>query len=169
MHEVPIHPILVHIPIALAVLMPLIFGGLIIAIRRDFLPVQSWWIAVLLQLVLALGSIAALGSGHAEEERVEDFVPKEMIESHEHLAMAMAGTALVALVLSAASLRKGIKGERLYRVASFAASLAVLGLAGMVGHQGGELVYKHGAAGIAQPTQLSNPPAPEEEENPDHP
>lgn len=166
MFEVPIHPILVHIPVALSVLMPLLFGGLILAIRRDLLPARSWWIAVLFQLVLTIGCIASLGSGHAEEERVEDFVPHEAIESHERLAGAMTAAAVIALVIAAAGLRQSPK-EGLFRTGALLTSLFVLGLAGAAGHRGGELVYKHGAAGNTPAIQSSSPASPEEEEESD--
>ena len=42
MDTLPLHPKIVHLPIALAVLMPLITAGLLIAWWRDMLPRRTW-------------------------------------------------------------------------------------------------------------------------------
>ena len=42
METLPLHPKIVHLPIALAVLMPLITAGLLIAWWRDMLPRRAW-------------------------------------------------------------------------------------------------------------------------------
>lgn len=163
MQTIPLHPSLVHVPIALAVIMPLMFLGLFFFIRRGSLPDQAWWIAVLLQVVLVLGAMAAGASGHKEEERVEDAVPHAAIEKHEHMAGAMTGTAIAAFVLAAASLRK-TRATSALRIGSILLSFAVFALAGLVGHAGGELVYKHGA-GAPPPVPMQQPFSPEDEDN----
>ena len=48
----PLHPAVVHFPIALAALVPLLAVLAIVAIRRRFLPPHSWWLVVLLQALL---------------------------------------------------------------------------------------------------------------------
>jgi uncharacterized membrane protein len=163
MQQIPLHPSLVHVPIALAVLMPFILIGLLIFIRRGSLPAGAWWIGVLLQATLVIGSLSAIASGHKEEERVEDAVPHESIEKHEHLAGAMTAGGLVVLVLSAAALRK-TKATTMLQIASIAVAFVVMNLAAATGHEGGELVFKHGAA---TPNTSQLPPlhstSPEEE------
>lgn len=139
MQPIPVHPSLVHVPIALAVIMPLMFLGLFFFIRRGSLPDQAWWIAVLLQVVLVVGAVAASASGHKEEERVEDIVPHAAIEKHERFAGAMTGAAIVVFILAAAGLRRG-KASSALRIAAIALSLTTFGLAGLVGHAGGESV-----------------------------
>lgn len=161
MQPIPIHPSLVHVPIALAVIMPLMLLGLFFFIRRGSLPEQAWWIGVLMQAVLVIGALTAGASGHKEEERVEELVPHAAIEKHEHFAGAMTGATIGVLILAAAALRKG-KASSALRIAAITLSLATFALAGLVGHAGGELVYKHGAA-APPPSPMQHAPSPEEE------
>ena len=46
------HPKLVHLPIALGVLMPLVAGGLLVAWWRKWLPGRAWVVAIALQAAL---------------------------------------------------------------------------------------------------------------------
>ncbi len=143
------HPKLVHIPIALGALMPLIAGGLLIAWWRNWLPARAWAIAVGLQLVLVLGGVLALRTGNAEEERVERVVPEALIEQHEEAAEAFVSTSAVvlALMLLASAFRNRPLALPLAAAASVG-TLAVFGLGYKTGHAGGDLVYGHGAAQV---------------------
>ena len=73
------HPKLVHLPIALAVLMPLVAAGLTFAWWRKWLPARTWVIAIALQAVLVVSGMLALRSGSVEEERVERTVAESFI------------------------------------------------------------------------------------------
>jgi hypothetical protein len=68
------HPKVVHIPMALGVLMPLIAGGLALAWWRSWLPWRAWFVAVGLQVALLVSGVVALRTGEAEEDRVERIV-----------------------------------------------------------------------------------------------
>lgn len=146
MDMLPLHPKLVHLPIALAVLMPLISGGLLLAWWRDWLPRRAWWLAVALQALLLASGLAARSAGEEDEERVERVVPHDAIEEHEEAATGFligGGVALV-LALGAALLRR----EGLARgvaATTVAATLAVTWLGFRVGEAGGKLVYQYGA------------------------
>jgi uncharacterized membrane protein len=141
------HPKLVHIPIALAVLMPLVTGGLLLAWWRKWLPARTWAIAVALQVVLVGSGILALRSGEAEEERVERAVAERFIEKHEEAAETFvwaSGGVLAVMLLGFA-----LSSRRTGPVAATAATLGtlvVLGLGYRTGQAGGDLVYRHGAA-----------------------
>jgi len=54
------HAVVVHIPIALGVLMPLVAGGLLLAWWRKWLPPRSWALAIVLQAVLVGSGVVAL-------------------------------------------------------------------------------------------------------------
>lgn len=97
MDTLPLHPKIVHLPIALAVLMPLITAGLLIAWWRDMLPRRTWWIAVALQAVLVGSGLYARETGEADEERVEARVGEAPLEAHEEAATVFVIGALVAL------------------------------------------------------------------------
>lgn len=145
-----LHPKIVHLPIALAVLMPAIAGGILLAWWRGALPGRAWLIAVLLQGTLAVSGFAALQTGEADEERVEKVVQESAIEAHAEAGEAFVWGAGVAFVLAlgafgALMMRK----EGAAQGAALAAGVAmvvVLGLGYRVGEAGGALVYEHNAA-----------------------
>ena len=100
-----------------------------------------------LQAMLVLSSFAAMRTGEAEEDRVESVVAESAIETHEEAAELFTWAAAGALVLYVASAAIPVAGvARSFAVAATAVSLIVLILGYRVGHAGGELVYRHGAA-----------------------
>jgi hypothetical protein len=148
----PLHPAVVHLPIALALLAP--FAALLaaLAIRAAWLPARAWAAVVLLQGLLVASAWAALETGEREEERVESVVRESRIEAHEKAAERFLPLAIGALVVSSAGLIAGRTGA-FGRGATVAAAAGVLAAAVAVGHSGGELVYRHGAASAyATPT-----------------
>jgi hypothetical protein len=141
------HPKLVHVPMALAVLMPLVAAGLAIAWWRRWLPPRAWAIAVVLQAILFGSGILAMRSGEADEDRVEQVVSHAAIEEHEHAAEAFvwasgAVLGLVALTGLLAGRRAGLSLASVATVGTF----VVLALGVRTGQAGGGLVYQHGAA-----------------------
>lgn len=141
------HPKLVHIPMALAVLMPLVAGGLSLSWIRGWLQPRAWVLAVALQGVLLVSGIVALRSGEAEEHRVERVVPEHYIEAHEEAAEVFVGTggAVLGLMAVALAFARHPLGRRLAVTASLG-TLVVAGLGYRTGAAGGALVYRHGAA-----------------------
>jgi hypothetical protein len=143
----PLHPKLVHLPIALAVLMPLVLLGLGLAIHRAWLPTRTWILAAILQALLLGGGVAARWSGERDEDRVEDRVPEAALEAHERAASLFligAGGTLVLVVAAGVTRRRG-PALALMGI-GWAASLGVLGLGFRVGEAGGRLVYGPGGA-----------------------
>ena len=141
----PLHPAVVHLPIALAVLMPLLAAAGTFAIANGFVPARTWLVVALLQVLLAGSAWLAVETGEAEEERVERIVAERHIEAHEEAAERLLIAAAVGVLLIAAGLLPDRLG-RAGRVLGTLASLGVLAAAVSVGHSGGELVYRHGAA-----------------------
>ncbi len=143
----PLHPMIVHIPMALAVLMPLVAGGILVAWWRGYLPKRSWSIVCALQLVLLASSLLAMRSGENDEDRVEHIVPESAIEHHEHAAKQFTWGAGLLLVVSLLPLSLRKEGQaRTAAAMTLTGALVVLWLGYRVGEEGGELVYKHGAA-----------------------
>lgn len=141
----PLHPAVVHLPIALAILFPLVAILGIISIQKGFFRPRTWAVVVLLQLLLLGSGWMALETGEDQEERVESIVAEHHIEEHEEAAERFLILAGIGLLVGAAGLlphRAGIFG----RAAGALVSVGVLAAAVSVGHTGGELVYKHGAA-----------------------
>jgi uncharacterized membrane protein len=152
----PLHPAVVHLPIALALLVPLVALAALIAARAGWQPSRAWAFVVLLQACLVGSAFVAIETGENEEERVERVVAERHIEAHEERAERLLWGAGIALLVSAGGLASGRFGS-LARPLGFALSLGVLALAVDVGHTGGELVYEHGAAG-AYTNDVTAPP-----------
>jgi hypothetical protein len=101
-------------------------------------------VLILQAAVLASGWLAE-EQGEHEEERVERVIGEEPIEEHEEAAERFMLIAGLTLALGVA----GLLGNPLGAVArglTVAAALASVAMVAAVGHSGGELVYRHGAA-----------------------
>jgi hypothetical protein len=158
------HPKVVHIPMALGVLMPLIAGGLALAWWRGWLPWRAWLVAVGLQAVLLASGVVALRTGEAEEDRVERIVSESLIEAHEEAAevFVWGSGAVLAMMLAAAAFNQKRSGLPTAAVATLG-TLVVLGLGYRTGQAGGSLVYEHGAAQVyttSGPGDARTAPAP---------
>jgi hypothetical protein len=143
----PLHPALVHFPIAVAVMLPLAAAGVAIAIAAGWLDRRSWVLVVALHAFGAGMAWWAVDAGHDQAERVVKAVPgiKRFVHEHaehgEQLAWGFTGT----WILTAAGLLGGTAGRRA-RVLAVIGAAVVAGLAVPTGESGGALVYRHGAA-----------------------
>lgn len=142
---VPLHPAIVHLPIALAVLLPLFAIGGLIAVRRGASPRGAWGITVALAAALVATGLIAKETGEDGEERVEKVVPKAAFEAHEEAADRFVVIGLSVFALSLLGLRRDAIGNA-GRIVATAGTVAVLAAGYSVGHAGGKLVYEHGAA-----------------------
>jgi hypothetical protein len=144
---VTLHPLAVHLPIALAVLVPLVSSGILLAWHRGALPRRAFLIAVALQLLLVASGVVALRTGEADEEIVEAAVPEAALEAHEEAAelFVYAAGALAVVFVAVAALKDRPAAKSLAAVAT-AGSLVILGFGYQTGEAGGALVYEHGAA-----------------------
>ena len=141
------HPQMVHLPLALGLVLPLIAFVVFWAWTRRVFPKSTFAIVVLLQGLLVVGAFSAVRSGEAEEERVQEVIEESLIEAHEDAAKAFTAASVAVLVVMAAALvLKSERGSKRLAMLSCLGTLAVLGLGIRVGQLGGELVYKHGAA-----------------------
>lgn len=139
----PLHPAMVHFPIVFAVLLPIVVLVSLWVERR--VRNRTWAWVVLAAVGLVVTTWFAVETGEREEERVEYLVTESRLEHHEEagemfLTLA-AGTLIVALI----GLARGRVG-RAARGLTVLASLIVLLAGWRVGHSGGELVYREGAA-----------------------
>ncbi len=141
----PLHPAIVHFPIVLTMLAPLVAGAAIYAIRRGTAPRKAWGITTAFLAALVLSAWVSTETGEQQEERVERVVSERPLESHEEAAeLFLYGSAGVLLVAVAGLARNrfGAAG----RVVATVGTLALIGAAWNVGHTGGSLVYEYGAA-----------------------
>jgi len=146
--SVPLHPALVHLPLGLALLLPVgALVALVITWRRG--PSRGLVTALVVAQALLVGSgFVSMQVGEADEERVEAVVPEPALEGHEERAQVMVLVGAVVLVAFAAAwlLARRPAAHRPALGLAAAGTIAVAVLALGVGHSGGELVYVHGAA-----------------------
>lgn len=148
MDQLLFHPKVVHLPIALSALMPLIAGGVTFAYLRGWLDRRAWVIVLALQGSMFGTGLAAMYTGGEEEERVAQIVPEPQVEAHEEAAELFVWASAIVLALMAVPLLLS-EGELSNAILIFTCigSVVVLALGYRAGEAGGRLVYEHGAAG----------------------
>lgn len=141
----PLHPAVVHFPVVLAFLLPLFALGALLAIRRGTRMRAAWSVPLALAIALAASAWAAVETGEGQGERVERVVSEQPLETHEEMAETFLTASAVLAVIAAAGLIGGIAGKTA-RVLTAVGAVALVVGAARVGHSGGQLVYKYGAA-----------------------
>jgi uncharacterized membrane protein len=141
----PLHPAVVHMPMALAVLLPLFAAGALIAVRRGARPMRAWGIAVAIFAALSASAFVSMETGGDQEDRVERVVSRSAIHSHEEAAEAFLWLSVGVLGVAALGLLPARAGS-VARIGATVGSLLLLGAGFNVGHTGGALVYTYGAA-----------------------
>ncbi len=141
----PMHPAIVHFPIVLMFILPLVAIGALWAIRRGMKARIAWAFPAVVAAGLALSVWVSIETGEETSERVERVVPKQPLHAHEEMAELFLTLAGGLVVVAAA----GMLGGTLGRAARVVATVGAVGVAAVgvrVGHTGGQLVYEHGAA-----------------------
>jgi uncharacterized membrane protein len=146
MQGIPLHPALVHVPLGLSLVMPIVAAVIGFALLKGWANKPMWLVVIALQAVVLVGGLAAMNSGEDEEEVVEKVVNERLIKQHEEKAEAFVWSAGITLALSAAVLVLGPQQVGIAAMVTALAAAVTLGLGYRVGHSGGELVFKHGAA-----------------------
>ena len=161
----PLHPAVVHLPIAFAVILPLFAIGALWFIRRGARQRAAWGIFVAMSAALVASAWVSLQTGEQQEERVEDVVSERSIHQHEEAADLFLAVSAGLLLVATGGLVGGRIGQA-SRLLATAGTVAVLGAGWNVGHSGGMLVYRDGAGSAY--TQSRDPaaetPAGEEKE-----
>jgi len=141
----PLHPALVHFPIVFMVLLPVAGLAALWVIRRGAHATRAWFVPTALALALTLSAWVAVETGEDQEDRVEKVVSEQVLDTHAEAAERfLLLSALVTGLVAIGLLRN--------RAGSAARAVSVVAAAGLmiagyqVGHTGGELVYRHGAA-----------------------
>ena len=142
----PLHPAVVHLPMALAVLVPVFALVALIAVRRGAKPLRAWGVAVAMFAALSGSAWVSIETGEDQEEKVERVVPEAAFEAHEDAADAFLWLSVAVLGVAGVGLLNGRAGA-VGRGIATAGSVALLLAGYRVGLSAGELVYTHGAAG----------------------
>lgn len=141
----PLHPQIVHFPIALMTLLPFVLVGALVAIRRGAAVRSAWGVAAAFAVLLAVSSFAATFTGEQTGERVEEVVGDRPVHEHEEAGEWFRNLALVTTVIVVVGLAGGAAG-RTARLAAPVAAVVLFAAGYRAGHSGGLLVYEHGAA-----------------------
>lgn len=146
MEGLPLHPAVVHLPLGLAMVMPVLAIAGALAIWKGWIDKKAWYAVVLVQALLFGGALFARETGEEEEEVVEEVVSEHYIEEHEEKAETF--TVLAGVTLAASAIVIFVPAESI-AVALMGVTVLltlVTGAMGLnVGHSGGELVYGHNA------------------------
>jgi len=164
----PLHPAVVHFPLALAVLLPLSAVVALWAIRRGARPLSAWAVPFALAVLLTGSAWLALETGEREEEAVEAVVAESALEEHEEAAERFLLFAGALTLVAGMGLAGGTLGSAA-RILATAGTVGVLVAGISVGARGGELVYVHGAASAYTdaPGDVGPPPVGERRDEPD--
>lgn len=141
----PLHPAVVHLPIAFAVILPLFAVGALWFIKRGSKPRAAWSLFVAMSLALVASAWVSLQTGEQQEERVEEVVSEASIHQHEEAADLFLAVSAGVFVVALGGLVGGRIGQASRWLAT-AGTVAVLASGWNVGHSGGMLVYRDGAA-----------------------
>jgi uncharacterized membrane protein len=145
MFGIPLHPLVVHFPVVLAVLLPISIGVALWVIRKGATTRRVWSVPVAIAAALALSAWVATETGESQEDRVERVVARGALHGHEEAADRFLVLSGVLALVAVAGLARGTVG-RAARLVTAAGAVGVLGAGVQVGHSGGLLVYREGAA-----------------------
>ena len=150
----PLHPKIVHIPLALAMILPLLNLAIVCSWWKKWLSRRVWLISACLHAVMTLSAFVAMQTGETEEHIAERVVSEHEIHEHEEAAelflWASVGALLLALVAAIAEKEPvGLK----FAVGTTVLALLCAVLAIEAGDHGGKLVYKYGAGRAFSPAK----------------
>jgi uncharacterized membrane protein len=132
-----VHPLLVHLPIAI-LLVAYIFDQLSTILKKEELERVGWWT----QLAGTVGLAATVVSGLlAEASIIIPEAAQEHLETHEQLAFVAAGTFATLFLWRISSKTKLPPRYRAVYLSLFAAGVLVIWMGAWFG---GEMVYRYG-------------------------
>lgn len=146
MTELPLHPQFVHLPLALALILPILAIVLAFLIKSEKFPPQVWGIIVGLQLVATISGYVAMSLGENDEEVVEKVVGKEALHRHEEQAEMFVASSVASTAFSVTVIFVKLTAKFPLMIVSFILMLGQLFLGVRSGQSGGALVYVHKAA-----------------------
>jgi hypothetical protein len=135
----------VHFPVVLAVLLPIAIVVALWVIRKGVAPRRVWAVPLAIAVSLAVSAWVAVETGEDQEDRVERVIAKGALHGHEEAAERFLVLSGVLAVVAVAGLARGTVG-RAARIVAAVGAVGVLGAGVLVGHSGGVLVYREGAA-----------------------
>lgn len=161
MDGVPLHPALTHVPLGLAVVLPIVTAAVLFAVWSGKLGRRPILLVVVLQATVVASGWYAMETGEHEAERVASFVPEAALSSHAEWGERFVIASAVTLALSLAALFVPWRGTSRGALAATVVTGALAAWLGVrTGHEGGELVYRHQAARAYAPASEERAPSP---------
>ena len=141
----PLHPAVVHFPIVLGIVLP-ILAAVTLWRMHDGARLRTWGVVVLVAVLTWVSAFVAGRTGEQEEERVEAvLVSEDPLHEHEEAAEMFLLVSGIVAGVALLGFAPGLVGRsaRLLALAGGALGLAAVARTGLLG---GELAYQHGAA-----------------------
>src|SRR5262249_62405654 len=111
MFGIPMHPLIVHFPIVLAMLLPIAALVALWAIKKGATPRKAWAVPLAVATALALSAWVATETGESQEERVERVVARGALHGHEEAAERFLVLSGVLALVVAGGLARGTVGR----------------------------------------------------------
>jgi uncharacterized membrane protein len=144
MSQLPLHPMIVHFPIALACLLPVVLIVFAWGLGRRGWSRMAWLAPLSLQALVFFSAWFALQLGERDEDRVEQVIAEQRIEAHEEAGERFVLASGILLLLMTIPL---VWGTRVLPFLLVGLSLVSVFLVYQAGHSGAQLV--HGAGGVS--------------------
>jgi uncharacterized membrane protein len=96
---IPNHPQLVHLPLVLSFVMPILSLVFVWFLKTNKMHKNAWIILVGFQICIVATAYISLETGETEEDKVERLVGKKNLHSHEEKAEIFVATAVLSLSL----------------------------------------------------------------------
>ena len=161
----PLHPAVVHFPIVLMLIAPLVTAYVLWRLRGAESRTKTWFIVPVLLAAVAVSGFVAQQSGEQGEEVAEEFVEHDVIERHEEQGKQFVWFALATVVVAAAAFASGSVGWSL-RMLTLVMTIVGAILVTRTGHSGGTMVYDH-MVRVAPGTVVDEAPLTERREESD--
>lgn len=142
----PLHPAIVHLPLALTFVLPVLVIVFAWAINTGKMDKRLWFVIIGLQVLVTATGYISLETGETDEHKVEAIVGKEIIHEHEEAAEVFVGTTVISLAAGIVIWFLQGSLQQKARYALIAISLLPIFFAFKTGTLGGEIVYQHGGA-----------------------
>lgn len=137
----PLHPAIVHFPIVLMFVAPLVAGWAIWRMRMPESGARVWLVVPVLLAAVAVSSFVAVRTGEDGEDFAEQFVDHDTVEEHEEQGTQFMWFALASVVIAAAGFLPGRAGLGM-RILTLVVVVTGVVLVTRTGHSGGTMVYE---------------------------